>query len=117
MLMKELAPFMEESQLISANMCDFKKYDWPQADFGFGTGHRTLCGFFLPMVDAIYAMKKMQLHHYMLLKGKPRITNVGGKGQGVRAIGLTYLKDQILRDFIGKSYPLIRITMAGLRSL
>jgi hypothetical protein len=36
----------------------------------------------------------------------PKITNKGKKGQGVRAIGTTYQKGQILREFLGELVPL-----------
>jgi hypothetical protein len=41
-----------------------------------------------------------------LLENKPRITNELGKGQGVRVIGSTYIKGQILEEFRGEVVPL-----------
>ena len=41
-----------------------------------------------------------------LPENKPQITNEGGKGQGVRVIGLAYMKGQILEEFRGEVVPL-----------
>ncbi|KAH7418748.1 hypothetical protein BKA64DRAFT_655115 [Cadophora sp. MPI-SDFR-AT-0126] len=112
MSMKELDLFMEKFHVITENEYEPAGYDWPKPDGWLWDWPRH------PMWVPPSDERQCELCHLCtkekicdcistcLPKNKPRITNEGRKGQGVRAIGLTYLKDQILGEFCGEVVPL-----------
>lgn len=111
MSMKELDPFMAKFHVITENEYKPEKYDWPKPD-------RWLWDWPQHPMWVPYSDRQCELCDLCtkenicdcittcLPENKPRITNEGRKGQGVRAIGLTYLKDQILGEFCGEIVPL-----------
>ncbi|PVH72525.1 hypothetical protein DL98DRAFT_520434 [Cadophora sp. DSE1049] len=108
---KDLQPFMEKFHVITENKYkreyDWPKpdgwlWDWPQHPMWVPDSDDQQCD----LCDLCTKDKICNCIITCLPENKPRITNEGRKGQGVRAIGLTYLKDQILDEFCGEVVPL-----------
>ena len=104
---KDLAAFMEEFP--SAETAEFEvgKYDWPKPDCwrwdwpqspAWVDPSETQCD--------LCKEEKCNCIITCLPENKPRITNEGGKGQGVRVVGMAYRKDQILGELGGEFAPL-----------
>jgi hypothetical protein len=103
---KGLAPFIKEFEVISANEWELGQYDWPKPDLwdwewpqnpASVSPSDTLCD----QCDE----KECNCIITCLPKDKPRITNEGGKGQGLRVVGMC-VKGQILGEFYGEFVPL-----------
>jgi hypothetical protein len=107
--MKGLAPFMEKFDAITENVFEPKKYDWPKpAGWPWDwPKHPMLLPSFEPQCDLCDGVEKECDCITTCLPGKkPQITNEGEKGQGVRLIGLTCTRGQILGEMVGEVVPL-----------
>ena len=105
--MKELAPFTEKFPVITENEYNPEKYDWPRPDRWLWDWPQN--PMWVPSSDRrcnLCDEKECNCIVTCLPENKPRITNEGRKGQGVRVIGLTYLKGQILGELTGEVVPL-----------
>ncbi|KAH8650375.1 JmjC domain, hydroxylase-domain-containing protein [Tricladium varicosporioides] len=104
---KELIPFIEEFSVKTENEYKPEKYDWPRPDRWLWDWPQH--PMWVPPSDHqcdLCDKEKCNCISTCLPKNKPRITNELGKGQGVRVIGLTYIKGQILEEFRGEVVPL-----------
>jgi len=103
----KLTPFMEEFLVISANEWDVKKYDWPKPDCWTWDWPKNPS--WIPPSDTQCDLcngGKCDCITRCLPKNKPRITNEGDKGQGLRVIGIPYAKGQIISLYLGEFAPL-----------
>jgi len=104
---EKLAPLMGEFPLIAANVCDFEKYDWPKPDCWPWDWPQNPT--WVPPSDIRCNLcngDKCDCMVTCLPQNKPRITNEGEVGQGVRVFGATYPKGQILGELLGELVPL-----------
>lgn len=107
--MKELAPFMEKFLVVEENVYEPEKHDWPKPDRWpwawpkhpqWAPSSERWCG------QCEGGKDKCNCIVTCLPKNKPRIMSEGDKGQGVRVIGSTYVKGQILGELLGEVLPL-----------
>jgi hypothetical protein len=106
---KDLATFMEQFPIIEVN--EVGKYDWPKPDCwrwdwpqspAWVPPSDKLCD----LCDLCEIDKICNCITTCLPQNMPRITNEAGKGQGVRVVGTTYQKGQILGELVGEFAPL-----------
>jgi hypothetical protein len=109
--LNKLALLIKKFQVIDANECYFEKYDWPKPDCWpwdwpqyptWVPPSDKLCD----LCDLCEIDNLCNCITTCLPQIIPEITNEGKKGQGVRAIGTAYQKDQILGEFLGELVPL-----------
>ncbi|KAH8650307.1 JmjC domain, hydroxylase-domain-containing protein [Tricladium varicosporioides] len=109
--LNKLSPLIKKFQVIDANECHFEKHDWPKPDCWqwdwpqyptWVPPSDKLC----ELCDLCEVDNPCNCITTCLPQIIPEITNEGKKGQGVRAIGTEYRKDQILGEFLGELFPL-----------
>ncbi|KAE8440659.1 hypothetical protein EG329_006838 [Mollisiaceae sp. DMI_Dod_QoI] len=109
--LNEVAPLIKKFQVIDANECYFGKYNWPKPDCWQWDWPQNptwvppsdkLCD----QCDLCEINEPCNCITTCLPQIIPEITNEGKKRQGVRAIGTTYRKDQILGELLGEVVPL-----------
>jgi hypothetical protein len=98
---------MEEFPIKKANLFNASKYEWPKPDcwpwdWPKSPGWVPPCDKPCDSCDK----EKCKCIINILPKDQPQITNEAGKGQGVRAMGTTYRKGQILGELVGEFVPL-----------
>ncbi len=106
--MKRLIPLIEEFPTKTANVYEPRKYtwpkpdawhwDWPQNPMSIAPGHRKC--------DLCDGKGSCNCITTCLPEITPRIMSEARKGQGARAIGISYVKDQILGELVGELVPL-----------
>jgi hypothetical protein len=110
---ERLATLMEEFHVIKANEFGLDKYDWPKPDFWPWDWPQSPA-WISPSDKRCDECDKYNERDEeecdcittCLPPNQPSITNEPGKGQGVRVMGATYLKGQILGELLGEFAPL-----------
>lgn len=107
MALKELAPLLEEFPVIEANEFNIEKYEWTKPDCWLWDWPKSL-GWIPPSDTPCDLCDKENCNCIIahLLKNEPQITSEAEKGQGVRAMGMTYCKGQLLGELVGEFAPL-----------
>lgn len=109
--LNKMVRLIKKFQVINANECHFEKHDWPKPDCWHWDWPQyptwvppsdKLCD----LCDRCEIDNPCNCITECLPHIIPEITNEGKKGQGVRAIGTTYRKGQILGEFLGELVPL-----------